>query len=391
VNNRDGDEYRESEDIRNGFLREIVAPALGLKPEALTFYSPYWGEHGAQFAWDMAVLPSPENRFETFAGVSKDSPEYKPLGRVNTLICGSPESFSGNVVVDARKDFPAVVDLIYASALAGAKTEKEARDLALSYKLAADYAEAKNKPDWLERETTTEGNFLGSLVTEASAKPVQSFGGRRILDALNEGLSRLKTAIPAKTTAAAGKLWRKDLNTTVSRFAGDAFTYLAQRAHEKEEINGVKVPGPIVSTVLNALRDADSQRNKGLDGDDKLIVIAHSFGGEIMYDILTYYWNDLTVDCLVTVGSQVGLFEEMKLYHRSQAMPPPGQLPCPTNVKRWHNVFDFNDIFSYCLAPVIDGVKDYSYDTGYSTLSAHGGYFLRPSFYRRLAMHLAEG
>jgi hypothetical protein len=29
VNNRDGEAYRENEAGRNGFLREVVAPALG--------------------------------------------------------------------------------------------------------------------------------------------------------------------------------------------------------------------------------------------------------------------------------------------------------------------------------------------------------------------------
>lgn len=47
-----------------------------------------------------------------------------------------------------------------------------------------------------------------------------------------------------------------------------------------------------------------------------------------------------------------------------------------------------NDVLSYQLKPVVDAVTDFSYDTGYSTLGAHGGYFERPSFYRRMAARL---
>ena len=124
-------------------------------------------------------------------------------------------------------------------------------------------------------------------------------------------------------------------------------------------------------------------------------MIAHSFGGEIVYDILTYFDPTLTVDCLISVGSQVGLFEEMKLYVVSQANLPPnpplGRLKRPDSIKRWLNVLDTNDILSYLIEPIFDGVNDFHYDTGYSSLSAHGGYFMRPSFYKRLALRLSQG
>jgi hypothetical protein len=48
-------------------------------------------------------------------------------------------------------------------------------------------------------------------------------------------------------------------------------------------------------------------------------------------------------------------------------------------------------VLSYRLEPIVDGVSDFHYDTGFSSLSAHGGYFLRPSFYKRMAARLQEG
>jgi hypothetical protein len=47
-------------------------------------------------------------------------------------------------------------------------------------------------------------------------------------------------------------------------------------------------------------------------------------------------------------------------------------------------------VLSYRVAPIFEHALDFSYDTGYSALQAHGGYFLRPSFYTRLAARLKQ-
>jgi hypothetical protein len=377
VNNRDGEAYRENEQARDGFLKEIVAPALGMKPNKLQVLNPYWGKYGVQFAWGMAVLPNPSAEFEAFG---KDA-EAEARGRVAGLLAESHAN--GNIVDMARKDFRTAIDLLYASAMAGAETEEEARDLAKSYELAIAYAEANPQPAWLADAEPS--NFADRLNHAARASDVESFGAGGILDSLKEGVSRLFNAAPDATTEVAGRLLRKKLNATITRFAGDAFVYLDNRGT-------VDKPGPIVGTVLADLRKASAiSKTEG----EPLVVIAHSFGGEIVYDILTYFDPGIAVDCLITVGSQVGLFEEMKLYKvSSPTLPPnpPGErVVRPASLKRWLNVFDTNDVLSYQLEPVVDGVSDFHYDTGYSSFGAHGGYFMRPSFYKRMAKRLAQG
>lgn len=375
VNNRDNPAYGESEVARNGFLREIVGPALGLKPDGLSILSPYWGGDGARFAWNMAVLPDPGAEFEAFGDA-----EAEAKGRLTGILAESP--LSGKVVEDARTAFPAAVELLYASAMAGAKSEDEARDLAKSYILAAAYAEKNPAPAWVAG--ATEGNFADQLLAESDAAAEESFGAGGILDSLKEGLSRLTNLVPDVTTAVAGRLLRHQLNDTVTRFTGDAFVYLAHRGDKAS-------PGVIVKIVRDALR---AGRDAAKAAGEPLVVIAHSFGGEIVYDILTTYDPEIQVDCLITVGSQVGLFEEMKLYLASQSTvpvdPKVDRVPRPLAINRWLNVFDHNDVLSYCLEPVVANVTDYHYDTGYSSLSAHGGYFLRPSFYKRLAKRLKD-
>lgn len=377
VNNRDGAAYRENEQARDGFLKEIVAPALGMKPNKLQVLNPYWGKHGAQFAWGMAVLPNPSVEFEAFG----NDAEAEARGRVAGLLAESRAD--GNIIDMARKDFGTSIDLLYASAMAGAETEEEARDLAKSYELAVAYAEANPQPAWLA--DAEPGNFADRLNHAARASRVESFGAGGVLDSLKEGVSRLFNAAPDATTEVAGRLLRKKLNATITRFAGDAFVYLNNRGT-------VDNPGPIVSTVLADLRKASAiSKAEG----EPLVVIAHSFGGEIVYDILTYFDPGITVDCLITVGSQVGLFEEMKLYKVSSPIlppnPPGGRVVRPVSLKRWLNVFDTNDVLSYQLEPVVERVSDFHYDTGYSSLGAHGGYFMRPSFYKRMAKQLAQG
>jgi hypothetical protein len=378
VNNRTGDEYRDNEVGRNEFLREIVAPALGLSPKEVFIETPYWGSDGVQFFWGMAVLPDAEESYEKFGAEG----DVEAFGRTVELVAKSTP-IEGGVVERARTDFAETVDLLYGAALAGATTSEDANAIAKSYLRAVDYV--KSKPDLAWLDTATDENFA-DLVNYHVHKDddEESMGGGGLLDQLKEGLSRLVNAIPDAGTELLNKLARKKLNATVTRFAGDAFVYLAKRGTPGKE-------GPIVAEVLKSLKKASAAKTTK---DNKLVVIAHSFGGEIMYDILTRFWPELEVDCLISVGSQVGLFEEMKLYLASDAkIPahyPDGKVPMPPKLKRWLNVFDTNDVLSYRVSPVFDGAQDFNYDTGYSSLQAHGGYFMRPSFYVRLAARLKE-
>jgi hypothetical protein len=199
---------------------------------------------------------------------------------------------------------------------------------------------------------------------------------------LREAVNRLGSAPSDTVTALALARARESLHTKATRFLGDIFVYL--NSHQ-----GANAPGAIVNVVMDALKQADEDRKPG---DDKLIIIGHSLGGVILYDILTYFDTKIKVDLFATIGSQVAVFEEMTLYRASQqgvpANPPEERLNNPVKVEKWVNVFDTNDIFSFGAEGVFNGVEDYKFDTGYGLLEAHGGYFARPSFYKRLAVRL---
>jgi hypothetical protein len=190
---------------------------------------------------------------------------------------------------------------------------------------------------------------------------------------------------------AAVALGRKRLTRTIATFVGDALQYIAERGDGK-------TPGPIAKKVLDDLLAA---RAEAKASGEPLVVICHSFGGEIVYDILTHYAEglDLIVDAWVTVGSQVGLFEEMSLLWASAGRTVPRTaisneaIRSPESARRWLNIADGNDLFGFLVLPVFTGVtqgavRDFMYDTGYPVAGAHSGYFQWPSFYRRLAFRL---
>ena len=92
---------------------------------------------------------------------------------------------------------------------------------------------------------------------------------------------------------------------------GDIFVYLVARGD-------LRAPGPIVVAVRDAILRAQNQAKPG----EPLIVITHSMGGNIFYDLLTYYVPTMNVALWVSVGGQVAQFEEMKLFHASSSDGP---------------------------------------------------------------------
>jgi pimeloyl-ACP methyl ester carboxylesterase len=162
----------------------------------------------------------------------------------------------------------------------------------------------------------------------------------------------------------------------VADFLGDVLVYFHQQH---------SAAAPIREIVASAIRDAQRRTESA----DPLVVVAHSMGGSIAYDLLTHELADAPIALLVTAGTQVGLFEELGLFRGNEpATSRPGErrkTPRPANIARWINVFDYSDLLGFLVGPVIDGVDDFAYRTG-SLIRAHSHYFLQPSFHHRLAV-----
>ena len=117
-------------------------------------------------------------------------------------------------------------------------------------------------------------------------------------------------------------------------------------------------------------------------------------GGQIVYDIVTHFlpnlpdYKGLRIDFWCASASQVGFFEELKLFLESceQYSLAAGKLvPYPNrqHLGHWWNVWDHNDFVSYSVKGIIEDVDDELYDTGLDIVWAHLGYLALPSFFRK--------
>ena len=194
---------------------------------------------------------------------------------------------------------------------------------------------------------------------------------------VKEGLGRAVGAAGATSSGLVLAVGRSSLHSSVSRFLGDVLTYVDDE-------------GPIVDRVVASLEAGHLARTPA---DPHLVVVAHSMGGNVVYDILSGFRPDLRVDVLVTVGSQVALFEELKLFRKSDPDMPQDhetdRVKKPPGVGTWLNVFDMNDVLSFATEGVFAETADFEYRTGKGLMGAHGSYFSRPSFHARLGERLA--
>lgn len=177
---------------------------------------------------------------------------------------------------------------------------------------------------------------------------------------------------------------RPKMNEFVAYFVGDVFTYLMRRGDSE-------TPGKIPLRLLPALRRA--QERKKATGE-KIVIVSHSMGGQLIYDALTYFaagdalLGDFEVDHWITCGSQVSLFAEMQLFLGQPEVAAGEKLEMPARVKAWTNFYDPNDLVGFIMEPVFEGVRDQQYDTGYGLVFAHTGFLARPSFFEAIAAKL---
>lgn len=391
VNNRKEDaDYEPSRARIEQSLRSILAPDLGIDAKVLSVSFPYWGGDGVKFRWNQASLPTSKTNVKALnlKLTGLQAAEYELwIQEVQAQNGGKPVVLGD--ISRQDKGFAKAVDLVWDAASIVAQTEEGYQEVLDRYEASRRYA-AKTIPSWaIQQPPLTNRAFIDKLNQEIApllnapgALAVQAMGLKDWWASLGEAVNRLGSAPNDAVTALALARARESLHAKATRFLGDIFVYL--NTHQ-----GEKAPGAIASVVMEALKQADQARKPG---DDKLIVIGHSLGGVILYDIFTYFDTDITVDLFATIGSQVAVFEEMTLYRASKsgvpANPPVDRLDKPAKVEKWVNVFDTNDIFSFRAEGVFKGVEDYKFDTGYGLLEAHGGYFARPSFYKRLAVRL---
>ena len=411
VSTRTSTDYKEAEQARNELFIKITLADLVRNATTNTIRNPYWGRYGATFRWNNASLP--RGNYQAMG----------PLDRLPLMLLGQTElpalgqydlsdrtKAEGILVQIAQNSFEDAADVLLAIAADGAAGQhlSELGTFALkASEYAAQYSSPGQWPQWMNKIRTNDEFVTGfKVAVEAWTPPSstapraipggwQALGtGTNIINGLLDGAGRITNAVLAwaarekqeKVVWANRKLvnaTRDSLHPLVATFAGDVFKYFDKRGDSAKA-------GDIVEEISGALRKAVRDKNAN---DRKLIAVGHSIGGVILYDILTSYATDLQIDALVTVGSQVAMFEEMKLFRASDSHLPTSDQPKvrkPPNVGCWINIFDRNDILSFVAGGVFSDVSDFEFVTGQGILSAHSSYFIRPSFHHRLRQRLAE-
>jgi hypothetical protein len=368
IGNRGTPAYSRKVALRDAlFHRFLLARAV---PElaGTVIRNPMWGDLGARPRWQHASLPvgRPGERLgggdaflSDLAAAVGAGPSGQPLSRT------------------AGADLRDAVDLLYSAVDLRGRDDAEIAELADLAVALADRCRPGAPPVAVpadDRELV-ESLLRAAVPAAAPAAGAETLGAgrglsaaRTILLAAVERFRQQNVGPPVRSAAAA---LRRLAGRPVSLLIGDVLTYLAGRGSAGE-------PGEIVALVGGELESAARE--------GPLVVVAHSMGGNIVYDILSHFRPGLHVDTLVTVGTQVGLFEELKLFAASDhALPTPAapRLPALPNVDRWINVVDRGDVLAYRAAPIFDGVDDYEYPS--DAPWAHGAYFRQPNFHERLA------
>ncbi|MDR2265040.1 MAG: alpha/beta fold hydrolase [Enterobacter asburiae] len=387
VNNRIEDrDYESGINIKREYFRSTFAPLLNMSIQPQNIFFPYWGGQGVDFRWKQASLPHTSDDVVALGANSAALESW--LGEVRfqknseTIILGE---------ISRNEGFTSALDLFW-DIVSVAVSDDHAQEIALYYEASLRYAKDEPAPEWaLATSPLDNEDFACQLFRsiESYIQPKQitpgvvALGMGDCFTSVREAMRRLGNAPADIAGTVLAKLGRKSAHERASRFLGDIFIYLTKR-----DDTG---PTSILADVLEKLQEANATRT---EDDDKLVVVGHSLGGLLAYDALTHFLPDIHVDYFITVGSQVALFEEMTLCKTSvlgvPANPPRDRLAKPSNIGRWLNVYDTNDVFSFRVEGVFLDVEDYKFDTGYGLLGAHGGYFLRPSFYKRLAKRALE-
>lgn len=363
--------------------RDALYRSLVFQSKTTTIRNPDWGSHAVQFSDDLRWLPNPS-------------------GNQRFAIGGDPDDVTVGLGQLVTQDAEQAVDLAVMSALELqiAKAIKfDAPELAADPETIALAAAAA---DLLSDEgvLTEEPKGLDTLRADSDVAFAATLGGRLeqneqqafgLGDTLKDAVKSIGGVIGNAVSDLALRGFRRDLSQGISIFLGDVFIYLGKRDVAGEQGTRERIFEPIIADLVVAAKEA---RSTG----EPLVVVGHSLGGVILYDILTdqsalnqiavAIGAPIAIDTLFTVGSQPGFFADLGLYATRPTAT--AKLAKPASVGNWMNVFDFTDVFSFLCAPMFDDVKDFGYDTVVNLLHAHSAYFQRPSFYKRMRVRLQE-
>lgn len=399
VNVRDDDTYERETTQRNQFFENVFFKLLGVKKP--TILNPYWGDLAPKQSPGNIYLPklshklrlaSLKEKLKTQAIVDTGDVEQarilhlfktQPVDEVlDVIVALAAESEEENLVEHAASLSKSAFQLInWSKQFKSIEDQRRwarglTRDDELFERLEKDLGEDSSDPGvgklkslkkarlWLRKELKIAGKVMARPVAK-TAKAV--INGAR---AVHEKANKARTHIAAVTIS---NPTRQIFHRRLTTFIGDSFCYFGQRGTKDS-------PGAIPLRIAEAIAEADRARTAD---DNKLIVVAHSMGGNIICDLISYFQIDQDIDILLTVGSQFPLFVDLNMFFGLDTSQYP--IKKPSKVKRWINVYDPNDFLGFAAEQMFDGIEDCEYASGRLGVATHADYFKFFSFYRCLA------
>lgn len=362
VATRQNPEYRAFVKQRDALFKRLV---MGSDDH---IFDPDWGSTGVSF-FHRGWVPKPSAN-EVF--------------NFGTPIAAGENSIASAV---ASRDVIQGIDLAFSALLAKRAQDNQplSDDDLTVFEAAVRYLEyGGDKSAFGEKET--DAQFAQTLRDEIGAglppATSEAMSLTNVFSSVGEAVRRATDPIRNITSDAVLRLIREPLSNQVALFLGDIFVYLRYREADGASGTFNRIFSPIITDLAQAAVAAGAGK--------KLVVVGHSLGAVILYDLLTdpralqairdRAGIEFAIDALVTVGAQPGLFADMGLYGNTT----PAKLPRPSCVADWMNVFDYTDVMSFCCEPFFADVKDYAFDNVSGALEAHSAYFQRPSFYKCL-------
>lgn len=347
---------------RNAFLKECFEGGTH------GFFDPYWGGHGAEP--DLGGL---------YLVVEGDS--ALNIGGASTPL--APDLRGKLLLEAAREDFDGVLNTL---ALVLGESEVTRPDgLRIADYLAGrdNGQESTGAPGWLaDPAMISDDVFLQRLDQELPKKSTEGVALGGLGSPLKTAGRKIVGAVIGVIDGPAERLARQ-VTPMIARFFGDVFVYLreGERRHSIQAI--------VTQDLVAAAREARTN-------NEPLIVVGHSMGANIFYDMITDpEWQTsidaelgfpFRADLFLSVGTQLGLFEELDLFKSSV----PGQAPFPTRLHHWWHVYNRMDVLCFAAKGIFAGIKQFRIDTRANIVEAHGAYFSSPVLFRRLRRRLQE-
>lgn len=408
VTGRDNIEYVDNMNIRNSYFRRFLLPGIVSNPSKVKIFEAIWGEEATVFHWRLASLSKDlESLGTTYeqlpllflnqAGIEQISPTEtnKILVQVFQKAFNQSRNEGKDEDEASQEAMLIVVNLLWQIMSLNDKYAPE--ELSFLAAKAIEFIQNNYDWEWIQQINNDE-RFLQEFETKVKQWQLNSQTKYSQIETL--GFSKIGTLLRNSKDILQEQVQRvtnihkyiigsfisqfKQPQYRLALFLGDVFTYLNLRGTSPTQ------PGNIIQKVVEKIEAAIQQKN---EDDNKLIVIAHSMGGNIIYDILTHFRTNLEIDILITVGSQVAFFEEIKLFKASDPnfpqSPETERLKKPENVGRWINAFDNSDLLGLAASGVFSDVEEVPYSTG-TGVESHSEYFNQPLFHIRLNKAVLE-